>query len=344
MKRFTAIIVLLMFVVQIVGCSNQATVKVINEEKQIENKTKSTEIEKEEVWASKYTAPLTGLHVDNEVKERIIGVMVNNHPKARPQSGLIEADMVYEILAEGMITRFVAFYQSKAPKVVGPVRSIRPYYIDLINGFDGLIVHAGASEAAYAILQRDNLPDLDEIKNSGPAFWRVDFRKMPHNLYTSIDKIRTFAEKKGYRSEGYIPTIPFLKEDEIVTGTPAKEINIEYYSKYIVGYQYDETKKQYNRYINGQPHTDLETEEQLTAKNLLVIRAEHKILDNEGRRSINLYGPGKGYLFQNGAMKEITWERKDGVIRAYVDGKEQGLLPGQTWTIVVQNSTPVSYQ
>ncbi|OEF99467.1 hypothetical protein BHF71_08880 [Vulcanibacillus modesticaldus] len=313
-----------------------------NEREIAEQKNSEDELNEENI--PKYRAPLTGLPVEQEVDGRIIGIMINNHYKARPQSGLNKADMVYEILAEGMITRFVAIYHSQQPDVIGPVRSIRPYYLDIINGFDALIVHAGASNAAFAILQQNQLPDIDEITNSGGAFWRATFRKAPHNVYTNIEKIKDIAKRRGFRLKGYIPTIPFLGEDEKVEGIEAKEIKIEYYSKYVIDYKYDEETKLYNRYVNGAPHKDLETDEQLTARNILVIRTDHKIIDDVGRREIDVNGPGKGYLFQNGIVKEITWQRKDGIIRAYIDGKEQGLYPGQTWIIVVQNQTPVFYQ
>jgi len=113
-----------------------------------------------------------------------------------------------------------------------------------------------------------------------------------------------------------------------------------------VEYKYDEDSKLYLRSVNGKPHTDLESRLQLTAKNIMVIRTSHKLIkgDPYGRREINVYGPGEGYLFQNGVGKDITWQRKDGIIRPYVEKKEQGLYPGQTWVIVVPFGTSVSYE
>lgn len=338
MKRLLIFLAILI-VVFTTGCGDTTTKDVGQFEKPVNEENELTT----ETSENKYTAPLTGLPTEEEVTNRIIGVMINNHSKARPQSGLLKADMVYEILAEGPITRLVAIYHSNEAEIIGPVRSIRPYYLELINGFDAYIVHAGSSQEALATIQKNDLPDIDEIENASVAFWRADNREAPHNLYTSTDKITSFAEKRNYRSEGYIPELKFLNEDVEVTGTPAENVTINYYSDYAVSYQYDETTKLYKRFINGKPHIDFETKEQLTAKNLLVIRADHQIIDDVGRRKIDIYGPDKGYLFQHGIVRDVEWERKDGVIRAFINGEEQGLYPGQTWTIVVEKGTKVFY-
>ncbi|UUZ92237.1 DUF3048 domain-containing protein [Paenibacillus sp. P25] len=150
-----------------------------------------------------YRAPLTGLETPEPVTRRPVMVMVNNHPAARPQSGLSQADLVYECLAEGEITRLVAIFQSRSfPDPIGPVRSIRPYFIELGKGFGALQVHAGGSPDGYAQLEREHIPELDEITNAGPSFWRESFRKAPHNLYTNLEKIGAGAERRGRRARG----------------------------------------------------------------------------------------------------------------------------------------------
>ncbi|TCS80606.1 DUF3048 domain-containing protein [Tepidibacillus fermentans] len=338
MKKIVIVILSLLLFGSFVGCAKQSTPQTQSSE----NKEQVEQINPEPGKPIHY-APLTGLPVDHELNQRLIGVMINNHSKARPQSGLNQADIVYEILAEGMITRFLAVYQSQEPEIIGPVRSIRPYYLDIMKGLDALIVHAGASDEADAILKRGSLPDVDGLVGEGRYFWRAKFRKAPHNLYTSTEKIKQYASDHGYRLVGEIPSILFLKEEDIVTGQPAKNISIEYYPKYIVGYQYDEATKLYKRTINQQPHTDLETKEQLTARNVLVIRAKHWSIGNT-KRGIDIDGQGKGYLFQNGVGKAIDWKMQNGMIRAYVNGVEQGLYPGKTWIIVVEPQTHVSYQ
>ncbi|MFD1991913.1 DUF3048 domain-containing protein [Paenibacillus nicotianae] len=158
-----------------------------------------------------YTAPLTGLPVDQPSISRPIAVMINNAPAARPQSGLAQADMVYEVLAEGGITRLIAVYQSYHGDVtIGPVRSIRPYLIGIGESMNALLVHAGGSPEAYSILQQGNKEHLDEITNASVPFWRDSSRKAPHNLYTNEEKLRKGALQKKYKQEVTMPTYPFL--------------------------------------------------------------------------------------------------------------------------------------
>lgn len=171
-----------------------------------------------------YTAPLTGLPVDQPSLSRPIAVMINNAPAARPQSGLAQADMVYEVLAEGGITRLIAVYQSYHGDVtIGPVRSIRPYLIGIGESIGALLVHAGGSPEAYSLLQQGHKEHLDEITNASAPFWRDSSRKAPHNLYTNEEKLRKGALQKKYKQEVTIPTYPFLPSTTEVTDTTNTE-------------------------------------------------------------------------------------------------------------------------
>lgn len=281
------------------------------------------------------TAPLTGLTVDKESTDRVVMVMVNNHAKARPQSGLDKADVVYEMLEEGLITRFMAFYQSQAPEVVGPVRSIRPYNIEIGQGFDAIFSHAGGSVAALSIIRNGDYADLDEIYAYPKAYWRDKSRKAPHNLYTSIEKLRKGAAEKGYAVGGEIPVIRFKQEGEEVQGEPGTKVSINYSKRNTAGYEYDPGTKLYKRLTAGKPHMDKESGKQLTATNVLVIAARHRTLDSEGRLEIDTMGPGKGYLFQHGQALAVTWERKEGMIRVYQNGEEVPFYRGTTWVNIV---------
>ncbi len=171
------------------------------------------------------TAPLTGIALpataqgaDSEAmmpeqlsKQRPIAVMINNYKAARPQSGLTHADIVWEVLAEGGITRLVAIFQSdNTSETIGPIRSIRPYLIEMGEMYNAVLVHAGASNDGYAILQQQRKQHLDEISNAGPFFWRESFRKAPHNLYSNLEKMRAGAEQKKYPQDVAIPAMKFI--------------------------------------------------------------------------------------------------------------------------------------
>ena len=295
--------------------------------------------------AKPYREPLTGRPTDVEKLDRPAAVIVENQFHARPQSGLHLADIVYEILAEGDITRFVAFYQSQAPDIIGPVRSIRPYFIQLSHAMDALIYAAGWSPAAKEMLLNGQYAFVNEVHGGDHVyFWRSKERKAPHNVYTSMENIRKGAQDKKYRTEWKPPELSFYGENEQPEGSAAQTVGIRYIGSYRVTYEYDAAAGVYLRSMEGEPHTDKETGTRLTAANVLICRADHRILDKEGRREINVKGPGSGYLAQGGKMREITWELKDGLIRAYADGVELKLVPGQTWIHVVPQNAEVTFE
>ncbi len=293
-----------------------------------------------------FSFPFTGLGSDMEqaTKIRPVMVMVENQAKARPQTGLDEADLVYEILAEGEITRFVTIFQSKSPKVIGPVRSIRPYFIEIGDALDALIVHAGFSPEAIKMINSRKLPHFDEIYGDGAYYWRDKIRKAPHNLYTSIELIRKGADNRKITNEWNGTGLVFLPRDHFFSGLPMRKVTINYIQGYQVYYEYDETTQLYKRFMAGLPHKDKESDVQLTAANILICFTPHKILDKVGRRAVDVFGPNTGYLIQHGQRQEITWEQKDGLIRAYIGGVEQGMVPGQTWIQVVPEGSVIEFE
>jgi len=292
-------------------------------------------------------APLTGMPRDQEAKLRPLAVIINNLAPARPQSGLPHADVVWEVLAEGGITRLIAIFQSDEAYdgAVGPIRSIRPYMIELAESYNAVIVHAGGSNDAYAILKRQKKEYLDEITNAGTWFRRDSSRKAPHNLYSDLPNLRAGAEKKGYPADVEIPAYLFLDDDG--NGAPAGkalEIDIRFQLKnYIVTYRYDAGKRQYLRFINGEPHTDLVSGEQLAATNVAVLGASHKVLDDEGRLAVDLDSGGPAMLFRHGEAIECTWVRDaGGVIRLMKDGAELPFARGTVYYHLVPDPKSVA--
>lgn len=284
---------------------------------------------------------------------RPVMIMVENSQAARPQSGLDQADLIYEILAEGNITRFAAVYQSRSPAVVGPVRSIRPYYVEIGDGLDAIIVHAGWSQDAINMIMDRSLNHFDQVYGDSAYYWRSGERKAPHNLYTGVDRIRQGAAERKMRTAWRGSGLPFGPVDhsdgkaaEPVHSPAGREdaqsVLIPYTGGYSVGYRYDEESKLYRREMNGTAHTDKETGRPLTAANILICKTPHKIIDHSGRRQVDVLGPGRGYLVQHGAAKEITWKRENGTIRAFDNGGELELLPGQTWVQVVPDTSAVT--
>ncbi|WP_274648978.1 DUF3048 domain-containing protein [Paenibacillus humicola] len=286
-----------------------------------------------------YTAPLTGLPSQREVTNRPFAVMINNLKPARPQSGLPHADVVWEVLAEGGITRLVAIFQSDDSFTgpIGPIRSIRPYLIQIGESYGGVLVHSGASNDALALLQHSGKADMDEINNASAYFYRDKSRKAPHNLYSTLSKLQEGASKRHYDRDVKVPAFSFAEDGATGGGTPAEKVAIHFLLKsYRVSYTYDPATKLYARFINGEPHTDLTTNTQLTTANIAVIGAKHRTYDDYGRLDIDLDSGGPAMLIQLGKAVQCEWKRgADGAIHLMKDGRELSMVPGKTYYHVV---------
>ncbi|KNZ68337.1 hypothetical protein Tfer_3121 [Thermincola ferriacetica] len=308
--------------------------------------------EKDSVVPDNYVpAPLTGIMTDPaNLEKRPVAVMVENAPAARPQSGLPKADIVYEVLAEGGITRFLAIYHSQDSDNVGPVRSARPYYIERALEYNALYAHCGGSEDAKKFVKTARVADMDEfgIGRRGGAYWRIKSRKAPHNLYGDTDKIRQVSLDKGYQAHVRVPGFSFLSPGEkLHNGLPAPEIVINFPRRYsLVKYTYDPKKNLYFRYNGGKAHIDNVTGRQLTARNIIIQYTNTKVIDAEGRLDVQMIGSGKALFFIDGQVYRGRWEK--GALRAWTvyrdeQGKEIRLRPGQTWIEVVPSKTRVDY-
>ncbi|WEK53608.1 MAG: DUF3048 domain-containing protein [Candidatus Cohnella colombiensis] len=289
-----------------------------------------------------FVAPLTGLPVEQTVNNRPFAVLINNLAPARPQSGMTQADVVWELQAEGGITRFVVVFQSKQfTDPIGPIRSIRPYFLEVGEFYNSVLVHAGASNDALAILQKQKKQTLDEINNAGAYFYRDKSRKAPHNVYSTLEKLSAAVEKRQYTKDVTVPQMLFdSAPSELITAPTATKINLKFLlSDYKVSYEYDAAKGKYLRSINDKPHIDKNNDEQLSATNLVVLSAKHTVYDDVGRLDIDLNSGGEAVLFQQGKVIQARWERKAGdVIRLMKDGKELPFLPGVTYYHVVSNA------
>ncbi|WP_261134336.1 DUF3048 domain-containing protein [Bacillus sp. Marseille-Q3570] len=320
------------------ACSSKETAKPSDDAA-----SKDTGIEKKEVDDKPrfaYTFPLTGKGTDEALASRAVAVMVNNAPEARPQSGLHKADIVYEVLAEGKITRLLAVFQSEEPDVIGPVRSARDYYVRLSNGFDAIYIHHGWSPAAKTMLTSGNIDSLNGLYYDGTLFKRANFRKAPHNSYITYENIMKESEKKKFELKQEIPAFSFLKEDEVtaIEGDPASTVTVSYGDHYKVHYRYQSEKGTYLRYVNNEKTVDRETEIPIELENVLVVGADHKVIDSAGRRNINLDSGGDAILFQQGKSQEINWKNENGRIIPVKDGAEVPFVPGKTWVNLVPAS------
>lgn len=348
----------------LVGCGDHSKKKENRESHQDKNHTvvkksedtkkdpsrKTPKQEYEELQSGEVYSPLNGIKISKErLKQRPICVMFDNFFDARPQASLEMADIMYEALVEGNITRYMGVFQSQEPALIGPVRSARPYFLRLALEYDALYVHVGGSEDAKSDIKRLNVPDIDGLYAPDEILWREKHRKAPHNTYASFKSLNKWADKMKYRKDYKLESWKFAypeenkevkknaKEFKIIYKEPVKGDPKGYYS----GFKYDEKNGYYLRYVNGEPHVDEVSKEQLKAYSIIVQRADTQTLDNEGRLAVDLVGKGNGYYFHNGMMQEIKWEKKSDAARTeYMTetGEELIFIPGALWIQIIPNS------
>lgn len=256
--------------------------------------------------------------VDENSKSRPYAVMINNNHAAWPQCGIQDAYLVYEIIAEGGITRMMALYKDQETAKIGSIRSARHYFIDYAEENDAIFVHWGGSPQAYARLNQ-GIDELDGIALEGSVFFRDKTlnRDYEHTGFTSMENVKEYAEKQGYTRDTNKDLLLNYSIDEIDVASlsgakSAVDVEIKYSDYHTTSYQYDEENKAYKRSMSGKANVDLETGEQYTAKNIIVYSVSNYAIndgENKGRQDLNNLGSGTGYYITNGYAVPITWEK-----------------------------------
>ena len=263
--------------------------------------------------------------------------MLENSPDARPQSGLKEAEVVYEAIAEGGITRFAALYQQNKPELIGPVRSIRPYYIDWVVPYNASFAHSGGSSRATQEINSGAHRNIGQPTN-GAYYWRATDRFAPHNVYTSSAKLDELNQAKGYTSSS---PKGFVRGEATSSETPASIVNVTISSPtFNSSYAYDSASKQYLRSQGGAPHLDRE-KGQISASVVIVLNVnETREFQDTTREVITTLGSGPVAIFQNGTVTTGTWNRAtrdDQYTFVDTTGKPITLAAGMTWVTAIPN-------
>lgn len=291
---------------------------------------------------------LTGLPVDPTVNDRTVtAVMIENSMDSRPQSGIDQAGVVFEAIAEGGITRFCAIFQDTAPAYIGPVRSVRPYYIQWAMGFDAAIAHVGGSAQALQDMKNLGVKDLDQFAN-GAYYQRISSRYAPHNVYTSMAKLNELEGKKGYGAGVYTSLV---RKKEQPSKTPnAKSIDVRVSSTLFNShYDYDATTNTYKRSEGGAPHMVVDeagNQTQIAPKVVAVLTMSQGLADDT-HMAYGTIGTGHAFIFQDGTVYEGNWKKtgnKENFTFTDNTDKTISLNPGQTWITAVGDTSYVSYQ
>jgi hypothetical protein len=293
--------------------------------------------------------------------------MIENSLDARPQSGLDQAGVVFEAIAEAGITRFLALYQDTQPNYLGPVRSARPYYVRWCLSFDCDYGHVGGSPQALQNIIDWKVKDLNQFYNGG-SYYRITSRYAPHNVYTSLSTLSKLEKSKGGRFTsssftGFVRKAEQAYKAPAATSntssaqtptdprTPAKTIDMAisgYY--YNTHYTYNAAANNYKRSEGGKPHMELlksGKQVQITPKVVIAMVMEYGLEADDYHSSYNAVGSGKAYIFQDGTVVTGTWKKASRTAPlSFVDsnGKALALNAGQTWITALSATNQVTYK
>lgn len=323
--------------------------------------------------------PLNGILLTKKQKElwesrRPLGVMIENHQEARPQSGLSSADIVYEVVAEGGITRFLAIFYCKDASYIGPIRSARVYFIDLLSEYGDypLYAHVGGANTEgpanalgkIAKLKWSLYNDLNQFAVPFPYYWR-DYERLQgriteHTVYSTTQKLWQYASQKRHVTE-VDEEGKRWDEDfdqwQFKDASPAKEptiskISFDFWDNkpdYSIVWEYDKVGNVFKRTNGGTPHLDRNSNSQITTSNIVIVFARESSADDGypgGHMLYKLDGEGEALVFQDGVVIKGKWEKENAFSRMKfyeVSGQEISFSRGQIFIEVVPKGNKVTY-
>jgi hypothetical protein len=356
MKRFILSILLLMTVLFILGCKkNDEEDGVIKDFVEEENDLTAipqptndpsendniVSVVPEENHDGEMRSYLNGLWVPVEIgKKRPYAIQFSNFKTVSNQSGIGQADIVYECLVEGGITRLLAIGQQFLGDRIGSIRSSRHYFVSLADEYDAIYIHYGKTKYAKSKIGELGINNLDGETGIGTTvFYRDKTIKAPHNAFTSLDRILEGIDMKDYDTEyeeGYEPHYSFYDTDtDLTDGSAASKVAVDFSGYNDPFFEYNETDKLYYRSQFDASHKDALTGEQLTFKNIIIQFVKEWDIDKNDYQTMDLEdASGNGYYITNGQMVPITWKKKEATrwMRYYNEaGEELTINPGKTY-------------
>jgi len=266
--------------------------------------------------------------------------VIDNHPDALQQSNLKKADIVYEYIAEGGITRYIAGYQSKYPDVVGPIRSLRRHYAQTLNAYDTFFVHAGGDVNGMSHVIINNLKSICSINTAGDYFYRDELKDAPHNLYISFEDIQNYVNQSDETYE----RLPERIYGELHGGIPVDFALLDYSlgqhnntAKWI----FDENNNHFVKKNLGDEYSEVESMN-LTADNIIIKEMPVKYTTYQTGLSVNSHsiGSGRAYYLRDGMLYSGTWSKSSAnehTMYYLDDGSEFKYKKGNVWVQQIHN-------
>ncbi len=336
------LLILSLFIFLLSGCSN------LNTDENLNTSSNDTKLN---------INPLTGESSESTFNNRPVSIMISNIKQSLPQYGISDADVWYETVAEGGITRIMALYSDidKIPKT-GPVRSVRDYYVDMAKPYNPIFVHFGGSPKGYEFIENRQIDNIDGIKLSQLAF--IQDKKLAsqkgreHSFFIDSSGIKKAIDKTGYNiSKKLDTTFNFVKDSEdtfIPTDSVANSVTFSFshYTKSM--FVYDNESKKYKKFQNGSSHIDANNNRQIEVDNVIIlVTSINRIAnDSSGRVSVDLTS-GLGYYITNGNMQNISWTKENpdsNFVFKDNNGNIIKINKGKTWINIIPKGQSVSFE
>ncbi|MCL2571505.1 MAG: DUF3048 domain-containing protein [Defluviitaleaceae bacterium] len=308
---------------------------------------------------------LTGLPIEEEyMNRRPFAAVINNSGRALPQSGVGAADIIYEVLAEGDVTRLVGIFQSYVPEMIGPMRSARDYFIDFALNHDAIFIHHGASPGGYSQISSLRINNLDGIALEGIVFWRdrtypywavnTGTRPLEHSSFTGSERLFNHLEGRSIRDYwpdeaddfGFNFNLGHIPPDTTGHGQ-AYSVHVPFSALYFRRFTFNEETGLYYSENRQGPHMDANTVEQVGVSTILIQFTNMRVVDAVGRRSVDTIGSGSGYMIHGGRYQPVRWQKDSHTSPTrwyFPDGAPLVLEPGRVWICVFQSNGNVVFE
>lgn len=294
-------------------------------------------------------SPLDGKNFPKNLVELFpLAVVIENHPDARPQSGLSQANIVYEVIAEGGITRFLALFNGPELEEIGPIRSARTYFIEWAKEYKGILVHAGGATNALQQLATGKIPHLNHTQG-----YFVRKRKagvaIEHTLYSDTSNLYKLAEKKGYLKEKFSLDGFQFKSEKKEDLPENLNFTIDFsYPNFKVTWNYQKESNSFIRSQAGKPHIDKLTQKPIEAKNIVIQRVSKRSVGSGGKTVFEYFltGEGEAFVLVDGKKIEAEWKKATTSSKTRFFnklGEEIKFNPGPIWIEIIPPEVKVSF-
>jgi hypothetical protein len=305
--------------------------------------------------------PLTGLLIDaDKIYNRPLAIVLANTADALPMNGVSDADILYEVLVEGGITRMLALYQDFSNVIkAGSIRSARHYTVQIADSYDAIFITAGSSPQALAEVRRSGIPHLNEVEGPHREIFfrdrnRIDGQRLQslHCVVTTADRVAEWLPEYRFRlthEDGFEQVLSFVEDGTPAGGNNADEIVVSFSSGKTTTFIYEDEKGAYHVRQFNMDLIDANDNSLPAFANVLILKATTTDIrgDDAGRISIETTGTGRGYFASGGKYIEIFWVRDDISSQfnyMFNDGSELKLSAGKTFICIIPTNMNARFE